>query len=215
MQQQAAAGSSSSSSSSAVWLRSRRRGGRNPPSASKAAPLQLQLGASRRCCWHSTHASSTAARGGSSLGAVEIHTRLWRAWVCTAQPRARRMHACMHAQHAHAPMHTLGHMGFAPAPPTQAPVKPQTAYGEMLQYYLKMEPELFHTAVEDQLGRLKKEQVRGIAGLAAEVPAPAAAAAATAVTAAPATAPAADHRVPRRPSTPATHSSEPHRAPRL
>ena len=40
----------------------------------------------------------------------------------------------------------------------QAPVKPQTAYGEMLQYYLKMEPQLFKAAVEDQLQKLKAER---------------------------------------------------------
>jgi len=38
------------------------------------------------------------------------------------------------------------------------PVKPRTAYGEMLQYYLKMEPELFQSAMEDQLNRLKEER---------------------------------------------------------
>lgn len=40
----------------------------------------------------------------------------------------------------------------------QAPAKPKTPYGEMLQYYLKMEPTLFKSAVEDQLERLKEEK---------------------------------------------------------
>ena len=40
----------------------------------------------------------------------------------------------------------------------QAPAKPKTAYGEMLSYYLKMEPQLFKAAVEDQLKRLKEEK---------------------------------------------------------
>lgn len=45
----------------------------------------------------------------------------------------------------------------------QAPVKPRTAYGEMLQYYLKMEPQLFKAAVEDQLHKLKAERDAKIA----------------------------------------------------
>ncbi|GAX74028.1 hypothetical protein CEUSTIGMA_g1478.t1 [Chlamydomonas eustigma] len=39
-----------------------------------------------------------------------------------------------------------------------APAKPKTAYGEMLAYYLRMEPQLFKAAVEDQLQRLKQEK---------------------------------------------------------
>lgn len=39
-----------------------------------------------------------------------------------------------------------------------APVKPKTSYGEMLGYYLKMEPQLFKAAVEDQLMKLKSER---------------------------------------------------------
>jgi len=39
-----------------------------------------------------------------------------------------------------------------------APLKPKTPYGEMLQFYLKMQPELFRTAVETQLDRLKSEK---------------------------------------------------------
>ncbi|GMH35743.1 hypothetical protein BSKO_03611 [Bryopsis sp. KO-2023] len=38
-----------------------------------------------------------------------------------------------------------------------APVEPRTPFGEMLTYYLKMEPQLFKTAVEDQLNHLKDE----------------------------------------------------------
>jgi hypothetical protein len=44
------------------------------------------------------------------------------------------------------------------ATPTQAPAKPKTPYGEMLQYYLRMEPQLFHAAVDQQLQRLKEEK---------------------------------------------------------
>ncbi|GBF90000.1 hypothetical protein Rsub_02706 [Raphidocelis subcapitata] len=39
-----------------------------------------------------------------------------------------------------------------------APAKPKTPYGEMLQYYLKMQPQLFKAAVEQQLQRLKEER---------------------------------------------------------
>ncbi|KAJ9518669.1 hypothetical protein QJQ45_018750 [Haematococcus lacustris] len=39
-----------------------------------------------------------------------------------------------------------------------APAHPKTPYGEMLQYYLKMRPELFKGAVEDQLERLRTER---------------------------------------------------------
>lgn len=45
-----------------------------------------------------------------------------------------------------------------PALAWQTPAKPKTAYGEMLSYYLRMEPQLFKTAVEDQLHRLKEEK---------------------------------------------------------
>jgi hypothetical protein len=41
---------------------------------------------------------------------------------------------------------------------TQAPAKPKTPYGEMLQYYLKMQPQLFKSAVEQQLLRLRDER---------------------------------------------------------
>jgi hypothetical protein len=41
----------------------------------------------------------------------------------------------------------------------QAPAQPKTPYGEMLQYYLRMQPELFSSAVEDQLRRLAAEKV--------------------------------------------------------
>lgn len=40
----------------------------------------------------------------------------------------------------------------------QAPVQPRTPFGELLTYYLKMEPQLFKTAVEDHLSRLKEEK---------------------------------------------------------
>lgn len=40
----------------------------------------------------------------------------------------------------------------------QAPAQPKTPYGQMLQYYLKMEPALFKTAVEDQLARLRDDK---------------------------------------------------------
>jgi hypothetical protein len=40
----------------------------------------------------------------------------------------------------------------------QAPGKPKTPYGEMLQYYLKMEPQLFKAAVEDQLLKIKADK---------------------------------------------------------
>jgi hypothetical protein len=43
-------------------------------------------------------------------------------------------------------------------PMVQAPAKPKTPYGEMLQYYLKMEPQLFRAAVDQQLQRLKEEK---------------------------------------------------------
>lgn len=43
-------------------------------------------------------------------------------------------------------------------PWVQAPAKPKTPYGEMLQYYLKMEPQLFRAAVDQQLQRLKEEK---------------------------------------------------------
>jgi hypothetical protein len=37
-------------------------------------------------------------------------------------------------------------------------VKPKTPYGEMLQYYLRMEPQLFRAAVDQQLARMKEEK---------------------------------------------------------
>lgn len=39
-----------------------------------------------------------------------------------------------------------------------APAKPKTPYGEMLQYYLRMEPQLFRAAVDQQLVRMKEEK---------------------------------------------------------
>lgn len=39
-----------------------------------------------------------------------------------------------------------------------APAKAKTPYGEMLQYYLAMEPQLFKTAVEDQLEKMREEK---------------------------------------------------------
>jgi len=38
-----------------------------------------------------------------------------------------------------------------------APSKPQTPFGEMLTYYLRMEPQLFKTALEEQLKKLDEE----------------------------------------------------------
>jgi hypothetical protein len=46
----------------------------------------------------------------------------------------------------------------------QAPGKPNTPYGEMLQYYLRMEPQLFKTAVEDQLLKIKQDKEARAAG---------------------------------------------------
>ena len=40
----------------------------------------------------------------------------------------------------------------------QAPVQPKTAMGEMLSYYLKMEPHLFKAALEEQFQRLQQEK---------------------------------------------------------
>lgn len=37
-------------------------------------------------------------------------------------------------------------------------MKPKTPYGEMLQYYLRMEPQLFRAAVDQQLQRMKEEK---------------------------------------------------------
>ena len=37
-------------------------------------------------------------------------------------------------------------------------MKPHTALGKMMSYYLKMEPHLFKAALEDQLRRLKEEK---------------------------------------------------------
>lgn len=36
----------------------------------------------------------------------------------------------------------------------QAPAQPKTAHGEMLAYYLKMEPQLFKAAIDEQFQRL-------------------------------------------------------------
>ncbi|WIA16709.1 hypothetical protein OEZ85_013364 [Tetradesmus obliquus] len=49
-----------------------------------------------------------------------------------------------------------------------APAKPKTPYGEMLQYYLRMEPQLFRAAVDQQLVRMKEEKdAQGAAAAAA------------------------------------------------
>lgn len=48
--------------------------------------------------------------------------------------------------------------GYTPQEFGLTPAKPKTAYGEMLQYYLKMEPQLFRTAVEDQLARFREQK---------------------------------------------------------
>ena len=37
-------------------------------------------------------------------------------------------------------------------------MKPHTALGKMMSYYLKMEPHLFKAALEDQFQRLKAEK---------------------------------------------------------
>ena len=42
----------------------------------------------------------------------------------------------------------------------QAPSKPSTPYGEMMAYYLEMEPSLFDSAVESQFAKLKEERER-------------------------------------------------------
>eukprot|EP00198_Chlamydomonas_reinhardtii_P001710 XP_001691046.1 predicted protein [Chlamydomonas reinhardtii] len=39
-----------------------------------------------------------------------------------------------------------------------APAQPKTPYGEMLQYYLRMEPHLFRTAVDSELAKLRDEK---------------------------------------------------------
>ncbi|GIL70147.1 hypothetical protein Vretimale_3398 [Volvox reticuliferus] len=41
-----------------------------------------------------------------------------------------------------------------------APAQPKTPYGEMLQYYLRMEPHLFKTAVDTQLAKMRDEKLR-------------------------------------------------------
>ncbi|GLC43853.1 hypothetical protein PLESTB_000915300 [Pleodorina starrii] len=41
-----------------------------------------------------------------------------------------------------------------------APAQPKTPYGEMLQYYLRMEPHLFKNAVDTQLAKLRDEKLR-------------------------------------------------------
>lgn len=48
--------------------------------------------------------------------------------------------------------------GYSPQQFGLAPAQPKTPYGEMLQYYLKMEPQLFKTAVQDQLDKLQAEK---------------------------------------------------------
>lgn len=40
----------------------------------------------------------------------------------------------------------------------QAPVKPRTSHGEMVNYYLKMEPHLFREAVHSQFERIVQER---------------------------------------------------------
>jgi hypothetical protein len=40
----------------------------------------------------------------------------------------------------------------------QAPSKPGTPYGQMMAYYLEMEPTLFSSAVEDQFGKLQAQK---------------------------------------------------------
>ena len=40
----------------------------------------------------------------------------------------------------------------------QAPRKPSTSLGEMVNYYLKMEPHLFKEAVDSQFERIKEER---------------------------------------------------------
>jgi hypothetical protein len=41
---------------------------------------------------------------------------------------------------------------------TQAPAQPKTPYGQMLTYYLAMQPQLFNEAVDDQLRRLQAQK---------------------------------------------------------
>ncbi|KAF6254514.1 hypothetical protein COO60DRAFT_1703295 [Scenedesmus sp. NREL 46B-D3] len=52
-----------------------------------------------------------------------------------------------------------------------APAKPKTPYGEMLQYYLRMEPQLFRAAVDQQLVRMKEEKDAKEAASASDEPA--------------------------------------------
>lgn len=40
----------------------------------------------------------------------------------------------------------------------QAPAKPRTPLGEMMSYYLSMEPHLFREALDSQFARLKEEK---------------------------------------------------------
>lgn len=40
----------------------------------------------------------------------------------------------------------------------QAPVKMETPLGAMMEYYLKMEPHLFKSTVEEQLQRIRDER---------------------------------------------------------
>eukprot|EP00195_Chlamydomonas_chlamydogama_P006118 CAMPEP_0202908678 /NCGR_PEP_ID=MMETSP1392-20130828/46850_1 /ASSEMBLY_ACC=CAM_ASM_000868 /TAXON_ID=225041 /ORGANISM="Chlamydomonas chlamydogama, Strain SAG 11-48b" /LENGTH=418 /DNA_ID=CAMNT_0049598121 /DNA_START=84 /DNA_END=1340 /DNA_ORIENTATION=+ len=67
--------------------------------------------------------------------------------LSTSRPRCGRCNLKVFAQDKFSPQE----LGLAPA-------KPKTAYGEMLAYYLKMEPQLFKTAVEDQLSKLQEER---------------------------------------------------------
>lgn len=41
---------------------------------------------------------------------------------------------------------------------SQAPAKPKSPAGEMVTYYLKMQPHLFHDAVNEQFRRLQEEK---------------------------------------------------------
>lgn len=42
--------------------------------------------------------------------------------------------------------------------PCQAPMEPRTSHGQMVSYYLKMEPHLFRAAVEEQFARIRAER---------------------------------------------------------
>lgn len=76
--------------------------------------------------------------------ALRKHAALWRVENTTC---SRRRGAC-----------TVRAQGGSSGEENRlAPVEPRTPFGEMLTYYLKMEPQLFKSAVEDQLDRLKEE----------------------------------------------------------